>query len=181
MLGSWVSGGRPAFGENFNHGSWVCSGRPVFGQNCNHGSWVCSGRSAFGQNCKLGSCVCSENLRLGRTLDDDDKFMLYCHHPEHPRTHFASNNLDPRPKNSYHSFQTHYALDQGSSTRGPGRVFHKMHCVMNIEAWVTRPWVRKSRYYGEMLLSPIPCCDVTKPPYLLSGELCTSPLHSNRL
>ena len=32
-----------------------------------------------------------------------------------------------------------------------------------------------------MLLSPIHCCDVTKPPYLLNGELCTSPLHSNRL
>ena len=32
-----------------------------------------------------------------------------------------------------------------------------------------------------MLLSPIHCCDVTKPPYLLSGELCTSPLLSNRL
>ena len=32
-----------------------------------------------------------------------------------------------------------------------------------------------------MLLSPIHCCDVTKPPFLLSGELCTSPLHSNRL
>ena len=44
-----------------------------------------------------------------------------------------------------------------------------------------RPRVRKLRYWGEMLLSPIHCCDVTKPPYLLSGELCTSPLHSNRL
>ena len=44
-----------------------------------------------------------------------------------------------------------------------------------------RARVRKSRYWGEMLLSPIHCCDVTKPPYLLSGELCTSPLHSNRL
>ena len=32
-----------------------------------------------------------------------------------------------------------------------------------------------------MLLSPIHCCDVTKLPYLLSAELCTSPLHSNRL
>ena len=32
-----------------------------------------------------------------------------------------------------------------------------------------------------MLLSPIHCCDVTKPPYLLSGELCSSSLHSNRL
>ena len=32
-----------------------------------------------------------------------------------------------------------------------------------------------------MFLSPIHCCDVTKHPYLLSGELCTSPLHSNRL
>ena len=42
-------------------------------------------------------------------------------------------------------------------------------------------WVRKSRYWGEMLLSPIHCCDATKPPYLLSGELCTSPFHSNRL
>ena len=44
-----------------------------------------------------------------------------------------------------------------------------------------RPRVRKSRYWGEMLPSPNHCCDVTKPPYLLSGELCTSPLHSNRL
>ena len=43
------------------------------------------------------------------------------------------------------------------------------------------PLVRKSRYWGEMLLSPIRCCYVMKPPYLLSGELCTSPLHSNRL
>ena len=25
--------------------------------------------------------------------------------------------------------------------------------------------------------SPIYCCDVTKPPYLFSGKLCTSPLH----
>ena len=32
-----------------------------------------------------------------------------------------------------------------------------------------------------MLLSPVHCCDVTKLPSLLSGELCTSPLHSNRL
>ena len=43
-----------------------------------------------------------------------------------------------------------------------------------------RSRVSKSRYRGETLLSPIHCCDVTKPPYLLSGELCTSPLHSNR-
>ena len=34
---------------------------------------------------------------------------------------------------------------------------------------------------GKCFLSPIHCCDVTKPPYLLSGELCTSPLHSNHL
>ena len=45
----------------------------------------------------------------------------------------------------------------------------------------SRARVRKSRYWGEMLLSPIHCCDITKPPYLLSDELCTSPLHSNRL
>ena len=45
----------------------------------------------------------------------------------------------------------------------------------------SRIWVRKSRYWGEMLLSPIHCCDVTKPPFLLSGKLCTSFLHSNRL
>ena len=44
-----------------------------------------------------------------------------------------------------------------------------------------KPRVRNSRYWREMLLSPIHCCDVTKPPYLLSGELCTSPLRSNRL
>ena len=41
--------------------------------------------------------------------------------------------------------------------------------------------LRKSCYWGEMLLSPIHCCDVTKLSYLLSGELCTSHLHSNRL
>ena len=31
-------------------GSWVYSGRPAFGQNCNHGSCVCSERPALGQN-----------------------------------------------------------------------------------------------------------------------------------
>ena len=30
---------------------------------------------------------------------------------------------------------------------------------------------------GEALQSPIHCCDVTNPPYLFSGELCTSTLH----
>ena len=45
----------------------------------------------------------------------------------------------------------------------------------------SNPRVRKSRYWEEMLLSPIHWCDVTKPLYLLSGELCTSPLHSNCL
>ena len=29
--------------------------------------------------------------------------------------------------------------------------------------------------------SRIHCCDVTKPPYVISGELCTSPLHCNLL
>ena len=30
---------------------------------------------------------------------------------------------------------------------------------------------------GKRFKFPIHCCDVTKPPYLFSGELCTSPLH----
>ena len=47
--------------------------------------------------------------------------------------------------------------------------------------WSNRPPVRKSLYWGETLQSPIHCCDVTKPPYLYTGELCTSPLHSKRL
>ena len=34
---------------------------------------------------------------------------------------------------------------------------------------------------GKRFSSPIHCCDVTKPLYLFSGELCTSPLHSKRL
>ena len=34
-----------------------------------------------------------------------------------------------------------------------------------------RPRVRKSRYSGETLQSPIHCCDVTKLPNLFSGEL----------
>ena len=34
---------------------------------------------------------------------------------------------------------------------------------------------------GKRYSLPIHCCDVMKPPYLLSGELCTSPFHSKRL
>ena len=34
---------------------------------------------------------------------------------------------------------------------------------------------------GETLQSPIQCCDITNPPYLFSGELCTSSLHYKRL
>ena len=34
---------------------------------------------------------------------------------------------------------------------------------------------------GEALQSPIHCCDVTNPPYLFSGEMCTSTLHCKRL
>ena len=34
---------------------------------------------------------------------------------------------------------------------------------------------------GKRFKSPIHCCDVTKPPYLFSGELCTSPLHCKLL
>ena len=34
---------------------------------------------------------------------------------------------------------------------------------------------------GKRFSLPIHCCEVTKSPYLFSGELCTSPLHSKRL
>ena len=34
---------------------------------------------------------------------------------------------------------------------------------------------------GNAFKSPIHCCDVMKPPYLFSGELCTSPLHCKLL
>ena len=34
---------------------------------------------------------------------------------------------------------------------------------------------------GKRFKSPIHCCDVTKSPYLFSGELCTSPLHCKLL
>ena len=44
---------------------------------------------------------------------------------------------------------------------GPGRVFHKIQCDMNIEAWISRPRVRKSRYWGETLQSPIHRCEVS--------------------
>ena len=33
---------------------------------------------------------------------------------------------------------------------------------------------------GKRFKSPIHCCDVMKPPSLISGELCTSPLHCLR-
>ena len=59
--------------------------------------------------------------------------------------------------------------------------YHFPTFCQKLRSAFSRPRVRKSRYWGEMLLSPTHCCDVTKPPYLLCGELCTSPLHSNRL
>ena len=34
---------------------------------------------------------------------------------------------------------------------------------------------------GKRFSPPIHCCDVTKPPYLFSGELYTSPFHCKRL
>ena len=34
---------------------------------------------------------------------------------------------------------------------------------------------------GKHFKSTIHCCDITKPPYLFSGELCTSPLHCKLL
>ena len=34
---------------------------------------------------------------------------------------------------------------------------------------------------GETLRPPFHCCDVTNPPYLFNGELCTSTLHCKRL
>ena len=34
---------------------------------------------------------------------------------------------------------------------------------------------------GKRFKSPIHCCDVTKPPYLFSDKLCTSPLHRKLL
>ena len=36
-------------------------------------------------------------------------------------------------------------VGQGSSTRGLGRVYHKIQCVMNIEAWVTRHCMTKGK------------------------------------
>ena len=51
--------------------------------------------------------------------------------------------------------------------------------VFNVRKFNTR--VRKSRYSGETLQVPIHCCDVSKPPYLFSGELCTSTLHCKLL
>ena len=50
-----------------------------------------------------------------------------------------------------------------------------------LKEYETRARARKSCYGGETLQSPVHCCDVTKPPYLFCGELCTSPLHSKSL
>ena len=52
---------------------------------------------------------------------------------------------------------------------------------LNLRPRCSRARVRKSRYWGETLQSPIHCCDVTMPPYMFSGELCTSPLHFQTL
>ena len=56
---------------------------------------------------------------------------------------------------------------------GPSSVLYRLW-------YSSRTRVRKSRNWGEALQSPIHCCDVTKPPFLVSGEICTSPFHSKR-
>ena len=49
-------------------GSWVCGGRPAFGQKCNLGYWVCSEKPAFGhRTATLVPEFAVENLPLGRT------------------------------------------------------------------------------------------------------------------
>ena len=53
------------------------------------------------------------------------------------------------------------------------RFFAVIYRVQNTGAQITILW-------GNASSSPIHCCDVTKPPYLISGELCTSPLHCLR-
>ena len=61
-----------------------------------------------------------------------------------------------------------------------GRILFVYYTANFSQRITSKTRVRKSRYSGEILLSPIHCCDLTKPRYLLSGEVCTSPLHSNR-
>ena len=45
--------------QNCNLGSWVCGGRPAFGQNCSLCAWVCKERPALGQNILIISVGCS--------------------------------------------------------------------------------------------------------------------------
>ena len=42
-------------------------------------------------------------------------------------------------------------------------------------------WCANHDTEGKRFKSPIHCCDVMKPPYLFSNELCTSPLHCKLL
>ena len=49
------------------------------------------------------------------------------------------------------------------------------HLLRAATACSYRARVRKSRYWGGNASVPLPLLDVTWPPYLFSGELCTSP------
>ena len=66
------------------------------------------------------------------------------------------------------------------------RVKHQFHQGFNLKIVILAMFVldHGCANHGtvwETLQSPIHCYDVTNPPYLFSGELCTSPLHCKRL
>ena len=70
-------------------------------------------------------------------------------------------NADLRSSSEKHG----NAVDQQSAF-GVRYVLEWRHHSHAQESPYFKPWVRKSRYWGEMLLSPIRCCYITKPPQL---------------
>ena len=76
------------------------------------------------------------------------------------------------------------------------KVFRSRLLLFHLIHLVSRPWllclsILFSIYLnhgcanhdteGKCFNSPIHCCDATKPPYLFTGKLCTSPLHCELL
>ena len=80
------------------------------------------------------------------------------------------NSLSPSVK--VHVYHSHGALRRGEGIQGLYCGLHSNYLVHGCANDDTE---------GKRFKSPFHCCDVSNPPYLLSGELCTTPLQCKLL